>query len=84
MGPREERTDNEEHSWLFQSDGADTAGKLILRTGKAGNHPWRWRLQDRNWAGENLGCKLGDRGSVSDCAGDQERDESNMTAGDAG
>lgn len=80
MGPGEERLDNELHSWLFQSDWEDTAGKPVVRTGKAGNHPWRWRLRGRSWAGENLGWKLEDRGSVSDCAGNQVRDGSDMTA----
>lgn len=68
MRPREERLDNEEHSWLFQSDWEDTAGKLVLRIGKAGNHPWRWRLQGGSWTGANLGWKLVDRDSGSDCS----------------
>ena len=45
MRPREERLENEEHSWLFQSDWEDAAGKLVLRNGTAGKQPWRWRLQ---------------------------------------
>lgn len=67
MRPREEKLENEEHSGLFQSDWEDTAGKLVLRNGTAGNRPWRWRLQGESWTGVNLGWKLEDRGSGSDC-----------------
>lgn len=39
MRPREERSENEEHSWLLQSNWEDAAGKLVLRNGMAGNQP---------------------------------------------
>lgn len=80
MRPREERLDNEEHSWLFQSDWEDAAGKLVLRFGKAGNCTWsgdcrvRARLEQLwggNWRTATLAVIV---------AGDQVREEREMAA----
>lgn len=67
MRPREERLENKEHSWLFQSDWEDAAGKWVLRIGMTGSQPWRWRLQGGSWTGVNLGWKLEDMDSGRDC-----------------
>lgn len=81
MRPREGRLDNEEHSWLFQSDWEETAEKLVLRIGKAGNHLWRpqqsgWEL---DWS--NSKVDIGGTGTLAVIvAGDQVRDEREMTA----